>query len=59
MGRLLAIGAVLVGAYALWAGQNPGRTFLPTVSGALFAPTGTPASAIGKSAVAAARRAGG
>jgi hypothetical protein len=59
MGRLLAIGAVLVGAYALWAGQNPGRAFLPTVPGALFAPTGTPGSVVGKSAVAAARRAGG
>lgn len=59
MGRLLAIAAVLIGAYALWAAQNPKKAFRPSVPAALFAPTGTPGAAIGASAVAAARRTGG
>lgn len=59
MGRIFAIAAVLVGAYALWAGQHPGRAFKPAVPAALFAPSGTPGAAIGASAVAAARRTGG
>lgn len=59
MGRLLAIAAVLVGAYALWAAENPKKAFRPSVPAALFAPTGTPGAAIGASAVAAARRTGG
>ncbi|WP_413875090.1 hypothetical protein [Albidovulum sp.] len=59
MGRLLAIAAVLVGAYALWAAENPKRAFRPSVPAALFAPSGTPGAAIGASAVAAARRTGG
>lgn len=59
MGRWLAVGAVLVGAYALWAAENPRKAFRPAVPAALFAPSGTPGSAIGTSAVAAARRTGG
>lgn len=59
MGRLFVIGAVALGAYALWAGQNPSRAFRPGVPSALFAPTGTPGAAIGASAVAAGRRIGG
>ncbi len=59
MGRLLAIAAVLIGAYALWAAQNPKKAFRPSIPAALFAPTGTPGAAIGASAVAAARRTGG
>ena len=59
MGRYLAIGAVLVGAYALWAGQNPGRAFKPSVPGALWAPSGQPAGSVGAAAVGAAGRTGG
>ncbi len=59
MGRWLGIAAVLVGAYALWAAENPKRAFRLSVPDALFAPAGTPGAAIGASAVAAARRTGG
>lgn len=58
MGRILVIGAVIVGAYALWAGQNPSRAFRPSVPSALFAPTGTPGGSIGASAVGVAGRIG-
>ena len=59
MGRLLAIGAVAIGAYALWAGQNPGRAFKPSMPSALFAPSGTPGGSVGAAAVGVARRTGG
>ena len=58
MGRILAIGAVIVGAYALWAGQNPNRAFRPSVPAALFAPSGTPGGSIGASAIGVAGRVG-
>ncbi len=59
MGRILAIGAIVVGAYALWAGQNPGKAFKPSVPSVLFAPSGTPGASIGASAVGVAKRSGG
>lgn len=59
MGRWLGIGAVLIGAYALWAAENPRKALRPAIPAALFAPSGTPGAAIGASAVAAARRTGG
>ncbi|KAB2885082.1 MAG: hypothetical protein F9K34_06690 [Albidovulum sp.] len=59
MDRLLFVVAVVVGAYALWAGQNPKKAFRPEVPAALFVPSGTPGAVIGTSAVAAARRTGG
>lgn len=59
MDRLLLLIAAVIGAYALWAGQNPKKAFRPEVPAALFAPSGTPGAAIGASAVAAARRTGG
>ena len=54
MGRFLAIAAVLVGAYALWAGQNPHRAFKPQMPAALFAPSGNPAGSVAATAVKAA-----
>lgn len=59
MDRLLVFVAAMVGAYALWAGQNPKKALRPEIPAALFAPSGTPGAIIGGSAVAAARRTGG
>jgi len=59
MERMLVFGAILVGVYALWAGQNPNRAFKPSVPGALFAPSGTPAGSVGAAAVGVAGRTGG
>lgn len=59
MERLLVIGAVIVGAYALWAGQHPNKAFKPSVPAALFSPSASSASSVGSAAVAAARRTGG
>lgn len=58
MGRILAIGAAIVGAYALWAGQNPGRAFRPSVPAALFSPSGTPSGSIGAAVTGVAGRVG-
>jgi len=59
MERWMVIGAVVVGAYALWAGQNPSKAFKPSVPAALFSPSSSSASSVGSAAVAAARRTGG
>ncbi|WP_347310582.1 hypothetical protein [Defluviimonas sp. SAOS-178_SWC] len=58
MGRILVIGGAIVGAYALWAGQNPGRAFKPSVPAALFSPSSTSAGSVGSAAVGVAGRMG-
>lgn len=58
MGRLLAIGAIVVGVYALWAGQNPGQAFKPSVPAALFSPSAEAGGSVSAAAAAAARRIG-